>query len=1066
MTQAKPPRFGYGLRDRLLLSFLAISGFAVVAAVVGNYAFYAIGDALQQVTEKSVPPAIAALELAQHTERVVAAGPALLGATTTEEFRTVASALERDLTAAERVIAELPRQGISNAEIDEFLGVLIQVTANLESLKSAVQRRIAATDRKAALVRDTFDAYSQFRAIWTPKFEELKGHIVTLQRSLDAAGSPEERLVAINRLNAVLRDLTPLEQIQQEAAAAFEALVRAAGAGTQAALDSMRDQAVRAVRRIDGLVSGLDPDVSLALIVPISVLRTNAMGNSSIIAVREAELQVTLEGRIRTVENSVLSTQLSKAVEALVVAAKRGIAAATAETQSVQNLGRLGLLAVVALSLICSTLIGWFYVGRNIVARLTALSDRMLALAKGDLKSPLPQGGVDEIGRMAEALAVFRATAIEMEETNLREVREARARLTEAIEAISEGFSLYDAEDRLVICNTHYKELLPGSRDMLVPGTSFEQIVRTAMERGLIADANADGEAWLAQRVERHRNPSPEPHLQHRADGSWIQISERRTANGGVVAIYADITELKQQEAKLAAARDAADEANRTKSNFLANMSHELRTPLNAIIGLSDMLVSNAARFGTDKALEPLRRVHRAGTHLLGLINQVLDLSKIEAGKLELNVETVSLAPLIDEVVGTARPLAEQNRNALSIECPRELPSIEADALRLRQILLNLLSNACKFTKDGSIKLRVGPALRDARQVLEFAVIDTGIGMTPEQTARLFEEFSQADASIARQYGGTGLGLAITRRLCQMMGGDVTVTSEPGKGSTFVVRLPLSPAQSAALREPADETTMVQPGANCVLVIDDDATARDLISDHLREAGFAVSAASGGLEGLKRAKELHPIAITLDVIMPDIDGWTVLAALRGDPELADVPVVMATIVDEQRHGMTLGAVGYLTKPVERDKLVELIQRFKLPSGLTRVLVVEDDATQRERIRSWLEPQQWQIVEAENGQIGLDRLRQHQPDVILLDLMMPEMDGFQLVAELQRNAAWRQIPVIVITARTLTPEDHKRLNSGIEAVLIKETFSPADLISRVRQAVSKRRRPQMVLEPVS
>jgi CheY-like chemotaxis protein len=200
--------------------------------------------------------------------------------------------------------------------------------------------------------------------------------------------------------------------------------------------------------------------------------------------------------------------------------------------------------------------------------------------------------------------------------------------------------------------------------------------------------------------------------------------------------------------------------------------------------------------------------------------------------------------------------------------------------------------------------------------------------------------------------------------------------------------------------------------------------------------------------------------------MPDIDGWTVLAALRGDPELADVPVVMATIVDEQRHGMTLGAVGYLTKPVERDKLVELIQRFKLPSGLTRVLVVEDDATQRERIRSWLEPQQWQIVEAENGQIGLDRLRQHQPDVILLDLMMPEMDGFQLVAELQRNAAWRQIPVIVITARTLTPEDHKRLNSGIEAVLIKETFSPADLISRVRQAVSKRRRPQMVLEPVS
>src|SRR5262245_57929838 len=504
--------------------------------------------------------------------------------------------------------------------------------------------------------------------------------------------------------------------------------------------------------------------------------------------------------------------------------------------------------------------------------------------------------------------------------------------------------------------------------------------------------------------------------------------------------------------------------ASKHKSQFVANMSHELRTPLNAIIGLTEMLVSNAARFGTEKALEPLRRVHNAGTHLLALINQVLDLSKIEAGKLEIQLESVSILPLIDDVIGTARPLAEQNKNILAVECPRDLPPIEADATRLRQIILNLLSNACKFTKAGNIKLQVTTALHEGRQFVELAVIDTGIGMTAEQKSHLFEEFSQAEAT-ARQYGGTGLGLAITRRLCQMMGGDVTAASEPGKGSTFTVRLPFAAARIAA--EPA---TATPPGEvamrNCILVIDDDATARDLIADYLRQAGFTVITAAGGREGLKRAKEYHPIAITLDVIMPDIDGWTVLAALRGDPELADIPTVMATIVDERRHGMTLGAVGYLTKPIDRKQLADLIGKYKAPSGPTRVLVVEDDEMQRERIRSWLEPQTWLLIEAENGRLALDRLRECVADVIILDLMMPEMDGFQLVAEMQKHPVWNQIPIIVVTALDLTAEDHARLNSGIEMVLRKETFSPTTFIERVRQVVAKSRLSQKVPEITS
>ena len=485
------------------------------------------------------------------------------------------------------------------------------------------------------------------------------------------------------------------------------------------------------------------------------------------------------------------------------------------------------------------------------------------------------------------------------------------------------------------------------------------------------------------------------------------------------------------------------------KSQFVASMSHELRTPLNAIIGLTEMIVSNAPRFGTEKAVEPLRRVHGAGTHLLGLINQVLDLSKIEAGQLELSPATGTLAPLLEDVIGTARQLAEQNKNRLVVESPDNLGTLTVDPMRLRQILLNLLSNACKFTKQGEVKLRVKKVV-DGRNWIEIAVADTGIGMTAEQQAKLFEEFTQADSSTARQYGGTGLGLAITRKLARMMGGDVTVTSEPGKGSVFTLRLPGSADSQAS--SSTGSAGRRSPTADCILVIDDDATARELIADHLKAEGFSVVTAAGGVEGLKRAKELRPTAITLDVMMPDLDGWSVLAALRQDPELADIPVIMVSIVDEHRRGIALGAAGSLTKPVDRERLHRLVSRFRAPVPPTRVLLVEDDAVQRERMRGWLEGPQWAVREAENGREGLKRIEENKPDVILLDLMMPEMDGFAVVAALQKEAGWRDIPVIVITSLDLDAKDRARLNAGVQSVLVKERFQPADLVERIRRLV--------------
>jgi len=334
---------------------------------------------------------------------------------------------------------------------------------------------------------------------------------------------------------------------------------------------------------------------------------------------------------------------------------------------------------------------------------------------------------------------------------------------------------------------------------------------------------------------------------------------------------------------------------------------------------------------------------------------------------------------------------------------------------------------------------------------VEFKVMDNGIGMSADQMARLFEDFSQVGPT-ARRYGGTGLGLAITRRLCHMMGGDVSVLSELGSGSAFRVVLPASTQALPGLLQAGRSSEGQTPPNRTVLVIDDDATARELIADYLRAAGFAVVTAAGGREGLSLAKETHPIAITLDVLMPDMDGWDVLRALRSEPDLAMIPVVMASVVDDDRKGLALGAIGFLNKPVDRNRLVALLQPYKT-GFVNRILLVEDDPTHRALIRSWLDPKEWTVSEAENGRVALEHLNQSVPDIILLDLVMPEMDGFELVTALQERETWRSIPVVVITARDITANERKLL-SGTDGILLKGSFEPDRLVRTVRQLVDE------------
>ncbi len=461
-------------------------------------------------------------------------------------------------------------------------------------------------------------------------------------------------------------------------------------------------------------------------------------------------------------------------------------------------------------------------------------------------------------------------------------------------------------EHRVVSCNPAFESLYGYAESELV-GRNLDELITTAESRSQAVGFTKQAVDSTVRGVGRRR----------RKDGSLVDVEVLAVpvvVNGervGIMGLYHDITEL-------LAARQEAESANAAKSQFLASMSHELRTPLNAILGYSEMLQEDATEAGQAGLVPDLQKINAAGRHLLTLINDVLDLSKIEAGRMELTTETFAVRPLVEAVAATVAPLIARNDNRLVVEMGDDVGDMDGDGLRVRQVLLNLLSNAAKFTEHGTITLS---ARRAGREML-FAVRDTGIGMTKEQLGRLFEAFAQAEAATAAKYGGTGLGLAISKKFCEMMGGSVAVTSAPGQGTTFTVRLPVTPTAAPAEAAIAAEAT----DGPTVLVIDDDASARDLLQKMLAREGFRVLTATDGKAGLALARSSRPAAITLDVMMPGMDGWAVLTALKSDPALSETPVVMVTILEDSQLGFALGAADYLTKPVERARLVDALKR--------------------------------------------------------------------------------------------------------------------------------------------
>ena len=669
-------------------------------------------------------------------------------------------------------------------------------------------------------------------------------------------------------------------------------------------------------------------------------------------------------------------------------------------------------------------------------------------------------------GRMKACLFVNQAMARRWTAEEIKLIQGVATRVSDAVERVQVEAALRESEAHLTSLfqqnGAGFAELAEDGRFLsvndqfcLMAGRTRDDLLTMTMGDITHPDSGLESAAALRRVVGTGKATGLEKQLV-RPDGTSIWVANTKSLIGSVngrstvLTVAIDITARKQIETALADAKSAAEEANVAKSVFIANMSHELRTPLSAIIGYSEMMLEEAEDGGEASELIPdLTKVEGNARHLLGLINDVLDLSKVESGKMEVYAEDFDVEPMLRDIATTIESLVGKKNNRLTLDIDAGVGAMHSDVTKVRQVLLNLLSNAAKFTENGTITLSASRSRREGRDEVFFSVADTGIGLSEEQRAKLFQRFQQADASTTRKFGGTGLGLSLTKAFAEMLGGDVWVDSVPGRGSTFTLRMPALYVEPKAGETSANPDPDVISGPNAselVLVIDDDPDQRALMTRFLHREGFRAQTASDGDAGLAMARRLKPRAILLDVMMPGVDGWSVLSALKADSELSSIPVVMVTFMDQRGLASALGAADYVLKPVNWDRFKSVMDRFReVGNG---VLLVDDDGDMRHRMRVMLERDGWRVSEAANGEEGLSAVVASRPEIIILDLTMPVMDGFAFFDKLRAMPDYATVPVLVLSSLDLTREQRRRL-AGTTQILNKGDTSLRSIVDRLK-----------------
>jgi signal transduction histidine kinase/DNA-binding response OmpR family regulator len=597
-------------------------------------------------------------------------------------------------------------------------------------------------------------------------------------------------------------------------------------------------------------------------------------------------------------------------------------------------------------------------------------------------------------------------------------------------------------------------EMTGGDLNTRAHVDSYREVNELAYAFNHMADAIQEREEELQQTIEELDNAHEE--LQSANEELQHNYEEIEHTNE---ELQSTTEELQTANEELSWANEKVMEADRLKSEFLANMSHELRTPLNSVIALSDILLARMDGDLTGEQEKQIRIIQKSGKHLLDLINDILDLSKIEAGKMEVHVGGFRIEDVVWDVGSTVTPLASEKGLNIGFTKDEAVPVIWSDRNKVKQILLNLVSNAVKFTPRGG-SITIDATHRDGS--LEIKVIDTGIGIGRENLEKIFDEFRQVDGSYTREYGGTGLGLAITRRLVRLLGGDIGVESEAGKGSVFTVNIPIVLDEAAAGL--GRDELRIDPDRKTILAVDDDPSAIYILKRYLEEDGYQVIPAHSGEEALRLARELRPFAITLDIMIPGKDGWDVMKELKSDPATEHIPVVVVSILDNKTLGFSLGATECLTKPVERDTVLNALMRLmplrcigvRNPEDCpVRILLVDDDPVHIMAMKAVLSERGYVVMVAPGGREAIEMLRETAPCAIILDIMMPEVDGFMVVEEVKKRRETRDIPVIILTAKDITDEDRKRLNGSIQDIVKKGSFAQEEILEDIKNIFGRR-----------